>query len=59
MLLSAGRRADTAGSNIEVLGLEMNRAAIVTDEHLLTNVPDCYAIGDCNGKLMMRTSRPA
>ena len=53
VLLSAGRRADTAGSNIEVLGLEMNRAAIVTDEHLLTNVPDCYAIGDCNGKLML------
>jgi dihydrolipoamide dehydrogenase len=53
VLLSAGRHADTRGSNIEVLGLEMNRAAIVTDEHLLTNVPNCYAIGDCNGKLML------
>ena len=31
----------------------MNRAAIVTDEHLLTSVPNVYAVGDCNGKLML------
>ena len=29
------------------------RGAIVTDEHLCTNVPNVYAVGDCNGKLML------
>ncbi len=53
VLLSSGRRADVTGLNTEVLGLEMNRSAIVTDEHLCTSVPGVYAIGDCNGKLML------
>ena len=53
VLMAAGRRADCTGLNVEALGLEMNRSAIVTDEHLCTNVPGVYAIGDCNGKLML------
>lgn len=53
VLLAAGRRANCAGANVEALGLEMNRSAIVTDEHLCTNVPNVYAVGDCNGKLML------
>ena len=53
VLMSAGRRADCTGLNVESLGLEMNRSAIVVDEHLQTSVPGVYAIGDCNGKLML------
>ena len=53
VLLSAGRKPFTQGLGVEKLGLEMNRAAIVTDSHLCTNVPGVYAIGDCNGKLML------
>ena len=53
VLLAAGRRANIAGLNVEALGIETNRGAVVTDEHLCTNVPNVYAVGDCNAKLML------
>ena len=53
VLLAAGRRANIQGLNVEALGIETNRGAVVTDRHMLTNVPNVYAVGDCNGKLML------
>lgn len=53
VLLSAGRKPSTAGIGIETLQLDMDRAAIKTDRHLCTNVSGVYAVGDCNGKLML------
>lgn len=53
VLLSAGRRPSTKGLGLESLGIEMDRAAIVTDRHLCTNVSGVYAVGDCNGKMML------
>lgn len=53
VLLSAGRKPATSGIGIESLQLDMDRAAIKTDRHLCTNVSGVYAIGDCNGKLML------
>ena len=53
VLLSAGRRASTAGLGLETLQIETQRGAIVTDRHLCTNVAGVYAVGDCNGKLML------
>ncbi len=53
VLLSAGRRASTAGIGLESLHIATERGAVVTDRHLCTNVPGVYAIGDCNGKLML------
>ena len=53
VLLSAGRKPATADIGIETLALDMDRAAIKTDRHLCTNVSGVYAIGDCNGKLML------
>ncbi|MCI8526238.1 MAG: dihydrolipoyl dehydrogenase [Oscillospiraceae bacterium] len=53
VLLSAGRRPDTTGLNLEALGIQTERGAIVTDRHLCTNVAGVYAVGDCNGKLML------
>ena len=53
VLLSAGRRAVTRGFGLETLGVATERPGIVVDEHLQTNVPGVYAIGDCNGKLML------
>lgn len=53
VLLSAGRKPATAGIGIESLNLDMDRAAVKTDRHLCTNVSGVYAIGDCNGKLML------
>ena len=53
VLLSAGRRPATAGIGLETLGLQMDRAAIVTDRHMCTTVQNVYAVGDCNGKSML------
>ena len=53
VLLSAGRRPATAGIGLEALGLQMDRAAIVTDRHMCTTVQNVYAVGDCNGKSML------
>ncbi len=53
VLLSAGRMPSTAGIGLETLQLDMDRAAVKTDRHLCTNVSGVYAIGDCNGKLML------
>ncbi|MBQ2433312.1 MAG: dihydrolipoyl dehydrogenase [Clostridia bacterium] len=53
VLLSVGRRASTRGIGLESIGVEMNRGAIVTDDKLMTNVPNVYAVGDCNGKVML------
>ncbi len=51
ILVSVGMRANSQG--LEVLNLKMDRANIVTDEHLRTSVPNVYAIGDVNGKYML------
>ena len=53
VLLAAGRRANIQGLNVEALGIETNRGAVVTDRFLQTNVPNVYAIGDCNAKIML------
>lgn len=53
VLLSTGRRPNTQGLNLEALHIETHRGAIVTDRHLCTNVNGVYAVGDCNGKLML------
>ena len=52
-LMSIGRRPSSAGLGLESIGVYMERGAVKTDDHLLTNVPDVYAVGDINGKLML------
>ena len=51
ILVSVGMRPNSA--ELEVLNLKMDRAAVVTDEHLETSVKGVYAIGDLNGKYML------
>ena len=53
VLMSVGRRANTQGLGLETIGVELNRGAIVTDEHMHTNIEGVYAAGDCNGKSML------
>lgn len=53
VLLSVGRKPHTQDLGLETLGIQMDRAAIVTDRHLCTNVAGVYAIGDCNGKSLL------
>jgi len=51
-LVSIGRRP-VLPKGAEKLNLTMNRAAVVTDEHMLTSELNVYAAGDINGKSML------
>lgn len=53
ILLAVGRIPNTAGLNAEGIGIEFDRRAIKTDEHMRTNISNIYAIGDVNGKFML------
>jgi dihydrolipoamide dehydrogenase len=53
VLLSVGRRPSTQGIGLESIGVYTERGAVVTDEHLCTNVAGVYAVGDVNGKYML------
>ena len=53
VLLSIGRRANTAGIGLENIGVLLERGAVVTDEFMRTNVDGVYAAGDVNGKSML------
>ena len=53
VLLSIGRRAVTKDLGLENIGVNIERGAIVTDDHLMTNVANVYATGDVNGKIML------
>ena len=53
VLLSVGRRPSTQGVGLESIGVVTERGAVVTDRHMCTNVSGVYAVGDCNGKLML------
>ncbi len=52
-LMCVGRRPNSNVEGLAELGVQIERGAIVTDEHLCTNVPHVYAIGDVNGKAML------
>lgn len=52
VLLAIGRRPNTDGLNLEAAGVKLsNRGAILVDEHLHTNVPGIWAMGDVTGGL--------
>ncbi len=54
ILLSVGRRPNTEGLGLEALGVALDRRGFITaDDHLRTNVPGIYAIGDVIGGMML------
>lgn len=53
VLVAVGRRASTESLNLDKAGIRSEKGKILTDDHLMTNVPDVYAIGDCLGKVML------
>lgn len=52
-LMCVGRRANSNLEGLQELGVQVERGAVVTDEHMQTSVPHVYAIGDVNGKVML------
>lgn len=53
VLLSVGRSANVEGLNGEAIGLEIEGGAIKTNLKMETSIPNIYAIGDVNGKMML------
>jgi len=53
MLVSIGRRPNTANIGLENIGVFTERGAIKTDDEMKTNVPGVFAVGDVNGKSML------
>ena len=53
VLVCVGRGPNTAGRELAKAGIKEEKGFIVTDDKMETNVPGVYAIGDCNGKLML------
>ena len=53
-LVAVGRKPFTAGLNLEKAGVALNeRGQIVVNDHLQTNVPNIYAIGDVTRGAML------
>ena len=51
ILLAVGRRPNTDDLGLEAAGVETDaRGYIKVDNHLATNVPGIWALGDCNGR---------
>jgi len=53
ILLSVGRRPNSENLGLEQAGVTVARGFIVADDHLRTNVPGIYAIGDVIGGMML------
>lgn len=49
VLMAVGRKANIDSLNLEETGIEFSARGIKVDEHMQTNIPGIYAIGDING----------
>ena len=53
VLIAVGRIPRTSGIGLENVGINMERGKIKVDSNFMTNIPDIYAVGDCNGQMML------
>ncbi len=53
VLVAVGRWPNTADVGLAEFGVKMNGRAIAVDEHLQTNLPNVWAIGDAVGGIML------
>lgn len=51
-LMATGRRP-VIPEGVELVGINVSRKGIVVDDFMSTSVPGVYAVGDCNGRLML------
>jgi dihydrolipoamide dehydrogenase len=56
VLISVGRSPNTKGIGLEAAGVEVVRGAIKVDDHMRTNIPGVYAIGDVTGRSLLAHS---
>ncbi|MCH7787188.1 MAG: dihydrolipoyl dehydrogenase, partial [Chloroflexi bacterium] len=53
VLVAVGVQGNTDGIGLESVGVETDRSFIVIDDHMKTNIPGVYAIGDVTGKMLL------
>lgn len=54
VLLGVGRKAAIEGLGLEKIGVELHKRGVkVQNDHMQTNVPSVYAIGDCTGHIQL------
>jgi dihydrolipoamide dehydrogenase len=53
VLVSVGRCANTEVLSLESAGVNHDQGRVIVDEHMQTNVPGVYAVGDCLGRTML------
>lgn len=53
ILMAVGRKPNVDGLNLEAAGVEYSPRGIVVDDNMRTNVPNIYAIGDVNARMML------
>ena len=53
VLIATGRKPNLHGIDVEGLGLQIDRGAIVVNRQMQTNLPNIYAIGDVVGGIML------
>lgn len=53
VLVATGRKPNTKGLGLEKIGVAMEKGRIKVDEHLATNLPGLWAIGDCASPIML------
>ena len=53
VLMAVGRAANLDSLNLADVGIEITPRGIVVDEHMQTNIPGIYAIGDVNGLIQL------
>jgi dihydrolipoamide dehydrogenase len=51
VLIAIGVRPNSEGLGLEEIGVRVERGYVAVDDHLRTNLPGVYAIGDVTGKL--------
>lgn len=53
VLIATGRKANCRGIDLEHLGLQTERGAIIVNSKMQTSLPNVYAIGDVTGGIML------
>jgi len=53
VLIAVGRTPNTDTCKPEAANIQMNGSAIAVNDFFQTNIPNIYAIGDCNAKTML------
>jgi dihydrolipoamide dehydrogenase len=53
LLVATGRKVNSEGIGLEGLSIKLDGDTLVVDSNFMTNIPNVYAIGDCNGHAML------